>query len=48
MSDRVIISLAPVAADCPRVEPNEVADEILACVEAGAAITQGTVLAEIK
>lgn len=38
MSDRVIISLAPVAADCPRVEPNEVADEILACVEAGAAI----------
>ncbi|WP_318377755.1 3-keto-5-aminohexanoate cleavage protein [Enterobacter sp.] len=38
MSDNVIISLAPVAADCPRVEPDELSQEILACVEYGAAI----------
>jgi len=38
MSDIVIISLAPVAADCPRVIPEELAQEILACVEHGAAI----------
>ena len=38
MSDTVIISLAPVAADCTRVIPEELAQEILACVEYGAAI----------
>ncbi|WP_054179808.1 3-keto-5-aminohexanoate cleavage protein [Trabulsiella odontotermitis] len=38
MSDNVIISLAPVAADCPTVIPEEVANEILASVEHGAAI----------
>ena len=38
MSDTVIISLAPVAADCPRVIPEELAQEILASVEHGAAI----------
>lgn len=38
MSDNVIISLAPVAADCPKVIPHELAEEILACVEYGAAI----------
>ena len=38
MSDTVIISLAPVAADCPRVIPEELAQEILASVEYGAAI----------
>lgn len=38
MSDTVIISLAPVAADCTRVMPEELAQEILACVEHGAAI----------
>lgn len=38
MSDTVIISLAPVAADCPRVIPAELAQEILASVEHGASI----------
>ena len=38
MSDTVIISLAPVAADCPRVIPEELAQEILASVEHGASI----------
>lgn len=38
MSDNVIISLAPVAADCPKVIPHELAEEILACVDYGAAI----------
>ncbi|WP_436857062.1 3-keto-5-aminohexanoate cleavage protein [Citrobacter tructae] len=38
MSDTVIISLAPVAADCPSVIPEELAQEILASVEHGAAI----------
>lgn len=38
MSDAVIISLAPVAADCTRVIPEELAQEILTCVEYGAAI----------
>ena len=40
MSDTVIISLAPVAADCPRVIPEELAQEILASVEYGAAIVK--------
>lgn len=39
MSDTVIISLAPVTyADCPRVIPAELAQEILASVEHGASI----------
>ncbi|MCU5774820.1 3-keto-5-aminohexanoate cleavage protein [Erwiniaceae bacterium BAC15a-03b] len=38
MSDNVIISLAPVAADCPRVIPAELAEEILGCTDYGAAI----------
>ncbi|CNC35594.1 Uncharacterized conserved protein [Yersinia frederiksenii] len=38
MSNHVIISLAPVAADSTRVEPAEVAQDILACANAGAAV----------
>lgn len=38
MSNQVIISLAPVAADSTRVEPAEVAQDILSCVEYGASI----------
>ncbi|WP_114194214.1 3-keto-5-aminohexanoate cleavage protein [Edaphovirga cremea] len=38
MSSHVIISLAPVAADSPRVEPAEVAQDILACAEVGASV----------
>lgn len=38
MSNHVIISLAPVAADSTRVEPAEVAQDILSCVEYGASV----------
>lgn len=38
MSESVIISLAPVAADCTAVIPENLAQEIVDCVEHGAAI----------